>query len=224
MQVLWLWNLSVAGNIAAYSLLVRTRMLLWGVALELSIVGLLASAVILVRVFGIFTIKVERDRSLRFIQAAWGCGLFALLLFAMMPAYEALKGVVFSHAYFGGYRHAFTVGFISLMILGVSSKIVAILGGLSPSERGPRQGSKRRQFPNQPTPTIAGQSDVVASYGWRALDGRLSSRLDRYAFSSSIDPCCPLRRISVAGLETAGRRDAETSPGRQFLGRRTYWD
>ena len=136
MQVLWLWNLSVAGNIVAYSLLVQTRMPLWGVALELSIVGLLASAIILVRAFGIFTIKVERDRSLRFIQAAWGWGLIALLLFAMMPAYTALKGVVFSHAYFGGYRHAFTVGFISLMILGVSSKIVPILGGLSPSQIG----------------------------------------------------------------------------------------
>jgi hypothetical protein len=135
-HVLWLWNLSVAGNIAAYSLLVRTRIPLWGVALELSILGLLASAIILVRAFGIFTIKVERDRSLRFIQAAWAWGLVALLLFAMMPAYTAFKGVVFSHAYFGGYRHAFTVGFISLMILGVSSKIVPVLGGLSPSQVG----------------------------------------------------------------------------------------
>jgi hypothetical protein len=61
--------------------------------------------------------------------------LLALLLFAMMPAYTALNGMVFSHAYFGGYRHAFTVGFISLMILvGVSSKIVPVIGGLSPSQ------------------------------------------------------------------------------------------
>jgi hypothetical protein len=108
----------------------------WGIVLELSILGLLFSVAVLVRAFGIFTLKVERDRSLRFIQAAWGWGLIALLLFAMMPAYNALKGVVFSHAYFGGYRHAFTVGFISLMILGVSSKIVPVLGGLSPSQVG----------------------------------------------------------------------------------------
>jgi hypothetical protein len=135
-QVLWLWNLSVAGNIAAYLLLVRTRMPLWGIALELSILGLLASAVILVRAFGVFSVKVERDRSLRFIQAAWAWGVVALALFALMPAYTALKGVVFSHAYFGGYRHAFTVGFISLMIVGVSSKIVPVLGGLSPSQVG----------------------------------------------------------------------------------------
>jgi uncharacterized protein involved in response to NO len=133
-QVLWLWNVSVAGNIAAYSFLVRTKLPIWGIALELSILGLLASAVILVRAFGVFTIKVDRDRSLRFIQAAWAWGLVALVLFALMPAYTAFKGVVFSHAYFGGYRHAFTVGFISLMILGVSSKIVPVLGGLSPSQ------------------------------------------------------------------------------------------
>jgi hypothetical protein len=135
-QVFWLWNVSVAGNIAAYSLLVRTRMPLWGAALELSILGLLASAAIVMRAFGVFTVKVDRDRSLPFIQAAWVWGLVALALFALMPAYTALKGVVFSHAYFGGYRHAFTVGFISLMILGVSSKIVPVLGGLSPSQVG----------------------------------------------------------------------------------------
>jgi hypothetical protein len=84
----------------------------------------------------VFTVNVDRDRSLRFIQAAWGWGLTALVLFAFMPAYTVFKGVVFSHAYFGGYRHAFTVGFISLMIVGVSSKIVPVLGGLSPSQVG----------------------------------------------------------------------------------------
>jgi hypothetical protein len=52
-------------------------MLRWGVALELSIVGLLASAAILVRAFGIFTIKVERDRSLRFKRRGDGaCSRF----------------------------------------------------------------------------------------------------------------------------------------------------
>jgi hypothetical protein len=141
-QVLWLWNLSVAGNIVAYSLLVRTRMAVWGIFLELSILGLLASTAILAGSFGVFTVKVDRDRSLRFLQAAWAWSLVAFVLFALMPAYTALKGVVFSHAWFGGYRHAFTVGFISLMILGVSSKIVPVLGGLSPS----RIGSLRATF------------------------------------------------------------------------------
>jgi len=38
--------------------------------------------------------------------------------------------VQFSHAFFGAYRHALTVGFITMMIVGVSSKIVPTLSGL----------------------------------------------------------------------------------------------
>ena len=133
-RVLWLWNLSIAANIAAYSLLVRTRMVVWGVVLELSVLGLLASVAILVRAFGLFSIKADSDRSLPFIRAAWAWSLVALALFACMPVYTASKGVVFSHAYFGAYRHALTVGFISLMIVGVSSKIVPVLCGLSPTQ------------------------------------------------------------------------------------------
>src|SRR2546426_12438393 len=41
--VLWLWNLSIAGNIVGYSFLVRTKMAFWGILLELSVLGLLAS-------------------------------------------------------------------------------------------------------------------------------------------------------------------------------------
>jgi hypothetical protein len=116
-------------------------MAVWGIVLELSILGLLASTAILARSFGVFTVKVDRDRSLRFLQAAWAWGPAALVLLALMPAYTALKGVVFSHAWFGGYRHAFTVGFISLMIIGVSSKIVRLepIPGRHPP--GPPSGS-----------------------------------------------------------------------------------
>jgi hypothetical protein len=38
--------------------------------------------------------------------------------------------VPFSHAFFGAYRHALTVGFIMMMIVGVSSKVVPTLSGL----------------------------------------------------------------------------------------------
>ena len=36
----------------------------------------------------------------------------------------------FSHAFFGAYRHALTVGFIMMMIVGVSSKVVPTLSGV----------------------------------------------------------------------------------------------
>jgi uncharacterized protein involved in response to NO len=109
-------------------------MVVWGAALELSVLGLLASVAVLVHAFGVFSVRVDSDRSLPFIRAAWAWSMVALALLALMPVYAASKGLVFSHAYFGGYRHAFTVGFISMMIVGVSSKIVPVLCGLSPTQ------------------------------------------------------------------------------------------
>jgi hypothetical protein len=46
--------------------------------------------------------------------------------------YVPLTGshVPFSHAFFGAYRHALTVGFIMMMIVGVSSKVVPTLSGV----------------------------------------------------------------------------------------------
>jgi len=132
--VFYLWNLAVAGNILAYAMLIRTRQPIWGIALELSILGLFAAVAVLVRAFRLFSARVETDRSLPFLRSAFGWALVALALFALLPVYTAARHVVFSHAYFGGYRHAFTVGFISMMIVGVSSKIVPVLGGLDPRQ------------------------------------------------------------------------------------------
>ena len=55
--------------------------------------------------------------------------LACVMVFAE-PFYTRALGLRFSHAYHGAIRHAFTVGFISLMILGVSSKVVPILSGI----------------------------------------------------------------------------------------------
>jgi hypothetical protein len=43
---------------------------------------------------------------------------------------EIVTHQVFAHTYMGSHRHAFTVGFISMMILGVSSRVVPILAGI----------------------------------------------------------------------------------------------
>ncbi len=72
----------------------------------------------------------DGDRSAKFIRAAfWWMALACLMVFAE-PFYARALGLRFSHAYHGAIRHAFTVGFISLMILGVSSKVVPILQGV----------------------------------------------------------------------------------------------
>ena len=79
----------------------------------------------------------ESDRGLKFIRAAhiWFIVATAMLVFTPIynfGIYMPLTGShsPFSHAFFGAYRHALTVGFIMMMIVGVSSKVVPTLSGI----------------------------------------------------------------------------------------------
>ncbi|MBI4564145.1 MAG: DUF1858 domain-containing protein [Planctomycetes bacterium] len=72
----------------------------------------------------------SQDRSRKLIRAAYTWLAVACLMMIVEPAYTEAAGVRFSHAFHGAIRHAFTVGFVSLMILGVSSKVVPILKGI----------------------------------------------------------------------------------------------
>lgn len=79
------------------------------------------------------------DRSAKFVRAAYawlGISLAMLLLSpAYLYAYRFLgppRPIPFSHAYAGAIRHAITVGFISLMIMGFAAKVVATLNGVEP--------------------------------------------------------------------------------------------
>lgn len=79
----------------------------------------------------------ERDRGLKFIRAAHVWFIIATAMLVLTPIYNfviypAVTGsyVPFSHAFFGAYRHALTVGFIMMMIVGVSSKVVPTLSGV----------------------------------------------------------------------------------------------
>ena len=88
------------------------------------------------RLFGAVA-ENERDRGLMFIRAAhvWFIVATAMLVFTPIynfGIYMPITGshVPFSHAFFGAYRHALTVGFIMMMIVGVSSKVVPTLSGI----------------------------------------------------------------------------------------------
>ena len=79
----------------------------------------------------------ENDRGLKFIRAAHVWFIIATAMLVFTPIYNfgvymPITGshVPFSHAFFGAYRHALTVGFIMMMIVGVSSKIVPTLSGV----------------------------------------------------------------------------------------------
>jgi len=79
----------------------------------------------------------KSDRGLKFIRAAYVWFIIATAMLVFVPIYNfgiymPLTGsnVPFSHAFFGAYRHAITVGFIMMMIVGVSSKVVPTLSGV----------------------------------------------------------------------------------------------
>jgi hypothetical protein len=70
------------------------------------------------------------DRSGKFVRAAYAWLGVSLLMLLLLPAYLAVSGIPFSHAYYGAVRHAITVGFISLMIMGMAAKVVPTLNGV----------------------------------------------------------------------------------------------
>jgi hypothetical protein len=77
------------------------------------------------------------DRSAKFIRIAYAWLALSLTMLLALPVYQALSGIPFSHAYYGAIRHAITVGFISMMILGMGARILTRrsgegAGGLAP--------------------------------------------------------------------------------------------
>ncbi len=61
---------------------------------------------------------------LAFVRAAHAWLGVSLAMIVAAPLWPLLLGLRFSHAWYGAARHAITVGFVSLMILGVSSRLV----------------------------------------------------------------------------------------------------
>ena len=69
-------------------------------------------------------------RSNKFIRAAFAWLGVAMILLLLTPLFHRLAGVYFSHAYYGATRHALAVGFISMMIVGMASRIAPRLRGI----------------------------------------------------------------------------------------------
>ncbi|MEP0843155.1 MAG: DUF1858 domain-containing protein, partial [Phycisphaerae bacterium] len=72
----------------------------------------------------------ESDRSAKFVRAGYAWLAVSLVMLLLLPAYQYASGIAFSHAYYGAIRHAITVGFISLMIMGFAAKVVPTLNGV----------------------------------------------------------------------------------------------
>jgi hypothetical protein len=133
-------DLAVTGEIAGL-VLMREAGGGWAGLWYASAVLLAGSIVALLWNWRVFGRAGETDRSLKFLRAAYGWLLISLGMLILLPAYlfillpqlapsSEAAGLGFSHAYYGAIRHAITVGFISLMIVGVAARVVPTLNGV----------------------------------------------------------------------------------------------
>jgi len=127
--IFWLMNGSLLLDIVSYCLL-RVTGSYFGISLELAYVLAPVWAVLLAIQLGVFREPTQPDRTFKFVRAAYVWLLTACIMLPFFPLYRTLTHQAFAHTYMGSYRHAFTVGFISMMILGVSSRVVPILAGV----------------------------------------------------------------------------------------------
>jgi hypothetical protein len=132
-------NTAVMGE-ALGLILMRVAGHAWAALWYASVLLLTGAVVLLVADWKIFSPSEDSDRSLKFLRAAYGWLALSLALLIFLPVYRAvvLPGLAphshaaqigFSHAYYGAIRHAVTVGFVSLMIVGVAAKVVPTLNG-----------------------------------------------------------------------------------------------
>jgi hypothetical protein len=128
--IFWLMNGSLILNIVSYVLLLTTRGLYFAIGLEFAYLLMPLWAGLLAIQIGVFRSPLQPDRTFKFIRAAYVWLLISCSMMPFFPLYGVLTHQVFAHTYMGSHRHAFTVGFISMMILGVSSRVVPILAGI----------------------------------------------------------------------------------------------
>jgi hypothetical protein len=133
-------NLAIIGEVKGL-VLMRLAGRHWASVWYLSALLLSATIVVLTVDWRIFVRAPETDRSLKFLRAAYAWLLVSLAMLVLLPLYmfvilprvspdcEAAQ-MGFSHAYYGAIRHAITVGFVSMMIVGVAAKVVPTLNGV----------------------------------------------------------------------------------------------
>jgi hypothetical protein len=127
--IFYLMNGALLLDIASYLFFFTTGNVYFTAGLELSYILMVVWAVLLVRQLRVFAPTSQPDRSLKFIRAAYAWLVFAMAMLPFLILYGVLTHQGFSHSFMGSHRHAYTVGFISMMILGVTSRVVPILAG-----------------------------------------------------------------------------------------------
>lgn len=136
---------AVVSEAVSLVLMQRTLEHAWAGPLYAATLAIAGLSIALTFRWGLLARPTERDRSVKFIRAAvlWLHTSMVLLLLAPLHMLVVLPNVAllsesgrhaaeigFSHAYWGAVRHAVTVGFVSLTILGMAAKVVPTLNGV----------------------------------------------------------------------------------------------
>ncbi|MCC6695047.1 MAG: DUF1858 domain-containing protein [Candidatus Hydrogenedentes bacterium] len=135
-----LLNAAVIGESVGF-VLMRTLGHAWTTLWYGSVIVLAATVAALVWGWHIYRPAPEPNRSLKYLRTAYGWLFLSLAMLVALPLYQfgllrafapdsEAAQIGFSHAYYGAIRHAITVGFVSLMIVGVAARIVPTLKGI----------------------------------------------------------------------------------------------
>jgi NnrS protein/Domain of unknown function (DUF1858)/Domain of Unknown function (DUF542) len=134
---LWLpLNLAILGEVVGFIGFMTTKSPAFGALMGIATVAVAGASVAFVLNLRLFRRGGEPERSLKFLRASHVWLTVSMAMLVAAPLYFALSPSGFSHAWYGAMRHAITVGFISLTIMGVASKVVPTLAGIHPRQLG----------------------------------------------------------------------------------------
>ncbi len=125
-RLFWPLQAMVVLEVALFPVAMTSRRPAVFVAVWLAWVGLAVCAALAVaslRAFARPRFVVPRLSPLAFVRAAHVWLGVSLAMLVAGPFWSRLVGLPFSHAWHGATRHAITVGFVSLMIVGVASRV-----------------------------------------------------------------------------------------------------
>lgn len=135
-RLFWFLQLAVVAEATLFPLAMITKRpvlfaafwvatVVFGVAASLAIANL--------RAFARPRFELARVSPLAFVRAAHLWLGVSLAMLVAGPLWSRLLDVPFSHAWYGATRHAITVGFVSLMMVGVASRIAPRPPGSGPA-------------------------------------------------------------------------------------------
>lgn len=125
-RLFWPLQLAILAEAALFPLAMATKrpplfIGFWIATVVFAVVAALAAANL--RVFARPRVELPRVSPLAFVRAAHVWLAVSLAMLVAGPFWSRLLDLPFSHAWHGATRHAITVGFVSLMMIGVASRI-----------------------------------------------------------------------------------------------------